>query len=717
MPPTDYYEEEENIFGAYNYLTYMAQNASKGAPLPVYFSMAEDESGDFDSAMDEHIEKTNANSYDPADEWIDDWYDYEEEEDDLTDYSEFFVPEEGDALHDSFDTVEGGDVDEGLKKIEDIVSSTIPTFLAYEELYADEEVYVEDEYTEPEYGGFGGESTEIQDYRDVSIPPTQRFLSYEELYGDEDFPQIASVGYTEPDYGGFGGESTYVPDVQGGWDIEEQSTTENLVGKLGPIVKDVAGNIPALGIGAGGVPGDTGENGDIDTDYLSDDKAYGEFGGEEEESQDYKDVTISEQQKIFNALNDAYPDIDQIQYLIDNYEYTENEIRLWMSSEGFAGKGDTGFLDSINTLFDESGGTTETEIAISKQKEESAADKDGTMEGILKIVGPDKEDPLGKAPSYSDQFIRIFNNIPGSQRIEAQRGMTSMFNDAEMLFYLMSDWSDRDWLTGETLQNPSKSLKLSEEDREGEEMVFANWVQNTYLQNPRQTRFGEEFYGSVRDLRDRMTEIKDLSMEELYDTLVNIENESPEQAKKTVMNKFVFMDPSNAQSSKRLAQLVGMYNIHPDTDHWLKNRMMNFYEGMMQNWKASGRDSYDFINAFVKDSPAMPGGEGQQLGLIPSGTYQAGTDFALDEQPYTSPMATTLPAATPYSIEQSLDIEEGTIPYTPPPAYVPIPEGHVRMGSGEIVTLDELRRRIAPPKTGIEKWKEEFEDVLSGLKW
>ena len=212
-----------------------------------------------------------------------------------------------------------------------------------------------------------------------------------------------------------------------------------------------------------------------------------------------------------------------------------------------------------------------------------------------------------------------------------------------------------------------------------------------------------------------MTEIKDLSMEELYDTLVNIENESPEQAKKTVMNKFVFMDPSNAQSSKRLAQLVGMYNIHPDTDHWLKNRMMNFYEGMMQNWKASGRDSYDFINAFVKDRPAMPGGEGQQLGHIPSGTYQAVTDFALEEQ--STPMATTLSAATPNSIQQSLDIEEGTIPYTPPPAYVPIPEGHVRMGSGEIVTLDELRRRIAPPKTGVEKWKEEFEDVLSGLKW
>ena len=184
------------------------------------------------------------------------------------------------------------------------------------------------------------------------------------------------------------------------------------------------------------------------------------------------------------------------------------------------------------------------------------------------------------------------------------------------------------------------------------------------------------------------------------------------------MNKFVFMDPSNAQSSKRLAQLVGMYNIHPDTDHWLKNRMMNFYEGMMQNWKASGRDSYDFINAFVKDRPAMPGGEGQQLGLIPSGTYQAGTDFALDEQPYISPISATVPAATSDSTQGSWDIEEQPFStYSPPPAYVPIPEGHVRMGTGEIVTLAELRRRIAPPKTGVEKWKEEFEDVLSGLKW
>ena len=48
-----------------------------------------------------------------------------------------------------------------------------------------------------------------------------------------------------------------------------------------------------------------------------------------------------------------------------------------------------------------------------------------------------------------------------------------------------------------------------------------------------------------------------------------------------------------------------------------------------------------------------------------------------------------------------------------------IPRGMVRMGgrNGEIITLDELRRRVKPPKIGAEKWTSEFEDILSGLTW
>jgi hypothetical protein len=64
--------------------------------------------------------------------------------------------------------------------------------------------------------------------------------------------------------------------------------------------------------------------------------------------------------------------------------------------------------------------------------------------------------------------------------------------------------------------------------------------------------------------------------------------------------------------------------------------------------------------------------------------------------------------------------------YTPTPSYItpdtyvgfePIPPGMVRMGGGDIITLDELRRRIKPPKIGAKKWTDEFENILSGLKW
>ena len=61
-----------------------------------------------------------------------------------------------------------------------------------------------------------------------------------------------------------------------------------------------------------------------------------------------------------------------------------------------------------------------------------------------------------------------------------------------------------------------------------------------------------------------------------------------------------------------------------------------------------------------------------------------------------------------------------------PKAYEPIPHGMVRMGgrNGEIITLDELRRRVkrrVKPSLEkddiVEEWTSEFEDILSGLKW
>jgi arginyl-tRNA synthetase len=57
---------------------------------------------------------------------------------------------------------------------------------------------------------------------------------------------------------------------------------------------------------------------------------------------------------------------------------------------------------------------------------------------------------------------------------------------------------------------------------------------------------------------------------------------------------------------------------------------------------------------------------------------------------------------------------------------LPLPHGMVRMGgrNGEIITLDELRRRVkrrVKPSLEkddiVEEWTSEFEDILSGLKW
>jgi hypothetical protein len=244
-----------------------------------------------------------------------------------------------------------------------------------------------------------------------------------------------------------------------------------------------------------------------------------------------------------------------------------------------------------------------------------------------------------------------------------------------------------------------------------------------------------------------MFQIKDLTMEELYDTLTSdwerapqlvlgdptfplegrgMNRQTPEQAKKTVMDRFIFMDPD---SSPRLAQLVGMYNILPGTDHWLKARMMNFYSNMMENWKASGRDSYDFINAFVKDEPSMPGGGDM---TDPRDRDWEAAQYAPDlfdvELRRYAGSASLLPDTSQTKVsaqDPGPDIRDLPL-YTPTPSYItpdtyvgfePIPPGMVRMGGGDIITLDELRRRIKPPKIGAKKWTDEFENILSGLKW
>jgi hypothetical protein len=139
----------------------------------------------------------------------------------------------------------------------------------------------------------------------------------------------------------------------------------------------------------------------------------------------------------------------------------------------------------------------------------------------------------------------------------------------------------------------------------GGDLPYEGFLNTKYFKDAKALRYGSDFYASVRDLKKRMGEISGISLDSLYQTLMGTAPLSTPGATKTVMDRFVFMEP-DATSANRLATLVGMYNIHPGADNWLKAKMMNFYKGMMANWRASGRDSYDFINAFVKDRPAMP---------------------------------------------------------------------------------------------------------------
>ena len=72
------------------------------------------------------------------------------------------------------------------------------------------------------------------------------------------------------------------------------------------------------------------------------------------------------------------------------------------------------------------------------------------------------------------------------------------------------------------------------------------------------------------------------------------------------MNNIIFMSP-NQESYGRLAKVVGMYNITPNADNWLKGQMMKHYAQVLNGWILSGRTPHEFIETFVKDKPMMAG--------------------------------------------------------------------------------------------------------------
>ena len=221
---------------------------------------------------------------------------------------------------------------------------------------------------------------------------------------------------------------------------------------------------------------------------------------------------------------------------------------------------------------------------------------------VSTVIG---EVPEEYIPSYKDMFMRIFNMIPGSQAWEAQSRATDMFNMAENIFYMTEDWwkapEGQDWEIDFEKLNTNDAAREIAKATDG----FGNWVDRKWFPNLSALRFGKGFYDGVRGLRDRMEGIANDSMSKLYE---KYRDDDTDTARRNLMDRWIYMEPNKA-SSGRLAHLVGMYNIHPGADGWLQNRMMRFYQNMMNNWVASGRTAYDFMNAFVKERPAMNGGD------------------------------------------------------------------------------------------------------------
>jgi hypothetical protein len=629
MPhPTSAFEKEEfrrredglhpGLYGDYEILTLMAKEAPKGPPIEVFWGMQEDNEP-FYHAMNEYVETLGG--ADPLAEYeeIPDGDPGRDEQDDIIDGAG--LQQDGGILswvQSLFaGRMEDDDVEQGLSDVGDGMgfgSSTVPFLTTFQGL-------PQMEWVQSLFAGLGMEDDWFSKI-DIADP-----YIYDPFTPVEQRPRGASY---------------------------------EIIGEVGRAIGDVASNIwdfytqseqPILGQGA--IARAKAYEALMDLDMFTADPTKIPWWKEVQkdwtpppptdelwagltvpnEEQTAMDLLLEEQtQDIRSVLDAAISDAATLQEVFDLItgsmglgEFGWPEVLDWMNQPDWAAYARAAGKDPDELReWIESGpsraveemppGVTQAEAKTPEEIEEFRKQEDvqvamqagGVPTGgdILNEVFR-KALPSLKAPSYLDQFSSIFDNLPGSQRIEAQRGKAALFNDAETLFYLTTDWGDRAWMFGET--DPSakfgeSTLNLEETERVEEEAKFAGWVNETYLTDPRDTRFGPAFYDKVRGLRDEMAKIKDKPMSDLYDLMKATDKPSLSEAKNAVMNRFVFMEPN---SSSRLAKLVGMYNVHPGADNWLKTKMMGFYSDMMNNWTASGRNSYDFIEAFVKDRPAM----------------------------------------------------------------------------------------------------------------
>ncbi len=224
--------------------------------------------------------------------------------------------------------------------------------------------------------------------------------------------------------------------------------------------------------------------------------------------------------------------------------------------------------------------TTTEEIPVTEEDVDAMLDKFG--------------EPLKGYPDYQTRFLNAFNQREGSGRYDYRQLLPELYEDAEMLYYLTEPWS-AEGRPGEGGLGPTlvlkEGLELPEfvgEDVDKEHDHFTNWA-NAYMDNPRTKR--NMFFDAAESLRDNMAGFIGKSYE---DQLAD---------GNTQYQRMLFMDPSTKGSFSRTARLVADYNLPPDADPWLKQRMRSQMAQNLESWEASGKTREEFLVTFMQERP------------------------------------------------------------------------------------------------------------------
>ena len=231
--------------------------------------------------------------------------------------------------------------------------------------------------------------------------------------------------------------------------------------------------------------------------------------------------------------------------------------------------------------------------------EEEALMEEGLDPMWDKIWAKPKEEAYGPGyPDYYTRFLNAFNQREGSGRYDYRQKLPELYAEAEMLYYLTEPWDTE----GRPGDNPAKGVNYQivegvklpqyiDEDLTQEHDHFTNWA-NQFMDNPRNRR--GMFFDAAENLRDNMSQFMGVTYEDIL---------GEEMDANTQYQRMLFMDPDSSGSARRTARLVADYNLPPDAEPWLKQRMREQMADNLKNWEAAGKTREEFLVTFMKERP------------------------------------------------------------------------------------------------------------------